>query len=414
VVEDLKRMSKSTKDKKEIAQVATIASNNDKTIGSLIAEAMEKVGKDGVITVEESKSADTVLDVVEGMQFDRGYLSPYFVTDAERMEVVLEDALVLIHEKKISVMKDMLPLLEQVARSGKPFLIIAEDIEGEALATLVVNKLRGTLHTAAVKAPGFGDRRKAMLEDIAILTGGKAITEDLGIKLENIKLEDLGKAKKIVVDKDNTTLVEGAGKTAAIEGRIKQIRAQIEETTSDYDREKLQERLAKLAGGVAVIKVGAATETAMKEKKARVEDALNATRAAVEEGIVPGGGVALLRASSAIDGLKLEGDEKVGAMIVKRALEEPIRQIVENAGLEGSVIVEKVKAEKVVTRGFDAESLEFVDMIQAGIIDPTKVERVALQNAASVASLLLTTEALITDLPEEKPAAAPPMPHGDF
>ena len=414
VVDDLKRMSKSTKDKKEIAQVATIASNNDKTIGSLIAEAMEKVGKDGVITVEESKSAETVLDVVEGMQFDRGYLSPYFVTDAERMEVVLEDALVLIHEKKISVMKDMLPLLEQVARSGKPFLIIAEDIEGEALATLVVNKLRGTLHTAAVKAPGFGDRRKAMLEDIAILTGGKAITEDLGIKLENIKLEDLGRAKKIVVDKDNTTLVEGAGKTAAIEGRIKQIRAQIEETTSDYDREKLQERLAKLAGGVAVIKVGAATETAMKEKKARVEDALNATRAAVEEGIVPGGGVALLRASTSIEGLKLEGDEKVGAMIVKRALEEPIRQIVENAGLEGSVIVEKVKAEKVVTRGFDAESLEFVDMIQAGIIDPTKVERVALQNAASVASLLLTTEALITDLPEEKPAAAPPMPHGDF
>ncbi len=414
VVADLKKMSKSTKDKKEIAQVATIASNNDKTIGNLIAEAMEKVGKDGVITVEESKSADTVLDVVEGMQFDRGYLSPYFVTDAERMECVLEDALILIHEKKISVMKDMLPLLEQVARAGKPFLVIAEDIEGEALATLVVNKLRGTLHTAAVKAPGFGDRRKAMLEDIAILTGGKAITEDLGIKLENIKLEDLGKAKKIVVDKDNSTLVEGAGKTAAIEGRIKQIRAQIEETTSDYDREKLQERLAKLAGGVAVIKVGAATETAMKEKKARVEDALNATRAAVEEGIVPGGGVALLRAASAVDALKLEGDEKVGAHIVRRALEEPIRQIVENAGLEGSVIVEKVKAEKVVTRGFDAESLEFVDMIQAGIIDPTKVERVALENAASVASLLLTTEALITDLPEEKPAAAPPMPHGDF
>jgi len=414
VVEELKKMSKSTKDKKEIAQVATIASNNDKTIGSLIAEAMEKVGKDGVITVEESKSAETVLDVVEGMQFDRGYLSPYFVTDAERMECVLEDALVLIHEKKISVMKDMLPLLEQVARAGKPFLIIAEDIEGEALATLVVNKLRGTLHCAAVKAPGFGDRRKAMLEDIATLTGGKAITEDLGIKLENIKLEDLGKAKKVMVDKDNTTLVEGAGKTGAIEGRIKQIRAQIEETTSDYDKEKLQERLAKLAGGVAVIKVGAATETAMKEKKARVEDALNATRAAVEEGIVPGGGVALLRASTKIDNLKLEGDEKVGAMIVRRALEEPIRQIVENAGLEGSVIVEKVKAEKIVTRGFDAESLEYVDMIEAGIIDPTKVERVALQNAASVASLLLTTEALITDLPEEKSAAAPAMPHGDM
>ncbi|HEX5816838.1 MAG TPA: chaperonin GroEL, partial [Methylomirabilota bacterium] len=416
VTEELKKLSKSTKDKKEIAQVATIASNNDKTIGNLIAEAMEKVGKDGVITVEESKSADTILDVVEGMQFDRGYLSPYFVTDAERMEVVLEDALILIHEKKISVMKDMLPLLEQVARSGKPFLIIAEDVEGEALATLVVNKLRGTLHTCAVKAPGFGDRRKAMLEDIAILTGGKAITEDLGIKLENIKLEDLGKAKKVVVDKDNTTIVEGAGKSSAIEGRIKQIRAQIDETTSDYDREKLQERLAKLAGGVAVIKVGAATETAMKEKKARVEDALNATRAAVEEGIVPGGGVSLLRASRAVEPLakKLEGDERVGAMIVRRALEEPIRQIVENAGLEGSVIVEKVKAETVPTRGFDADTNEFVDMVQSGIIDPTKVERVALQNAASVASLLLTTECLITDLPEEKPAAAPPMPHGDF
>ena len=414
VVNELKKMSKSTKDKKEIEQVASIASNNDKTIGSLIAEAMEKVGKDGVITVEESKSADTALDVVEGMQFDRGYLSPYFVTDPERMEVVLEDALILIYEKKLSVMKDMLPLLEQVARVGKPFLIVAEDVEGEALATLVVNKLRGTLHCAAVKAPGFGDRRKAMLEDIATLTGGKAITEDLGIKLEKITLDDLGKAKKVVLDKDNTTIIDGAGKTATIEGRIKQIRAQIEETTSDYDREKLQERLAKLAGGVAIIKVGAATETAMKEKKARVEDALNATRAAVEEGIVPGGGVALLRAATVIDGLKLEGDEKVGAMIVKRALEEPIRQIVENAGLEGSVIVEKVKAEKVVTRGFDAESLEFVDMIQAGIIDPTKVERVALQNAASVASLLLTTEALITDLPEDKPAAGPPMSHGDF
>jgi chaperonin GroEL len=414
VVAELKKLSKSTKDKKEIAQVATIAANNDKTIGNLIAEAMEKVGKDGVITVEESKSAETVLDVVEGMQFDRGYLSPYFVTDPERMECVLEDAYILIHEKKISVMKDMLPLLEQVARAGKPLLVIAEEVEGEALATFVVNKLRGTLQCAAVKAPGFGDRRKAMLEDIAILTGGKAITEDLGIKLENIKLEDLGRAKKVVVDKDNTTIVEGAGKSSAIEGRIKQIRAQIEETTSDYDREKLQERLAKLAGGVAVIKVGAATETAMKEKKARVEDALNATRAAVEEGIVPGGGVALLRASKAIDNLKkLEGDEKVGANIVRRALEEPIRQIVENAGLEGSVIVEQVKAEKEPSRGFDAETLQFVDMLQAGVIDPTKVERVALQNAASVASLLLTTEALITDLPEEK-KEAPPAPHGDF
>ncbi len=414
VTEELKKLSKSTKDKKEIAQVATIAANTDKTIGNLIAEAMEKVGKDGVITVEESKSADTVLDVVEGMQFDRGYLSPYFVTDAERMECVLEDSYILIHEKKISVMKDMLPLLEQLARAGKPFLVVAEDVEGEALATLVVNKLRGTLHCAAVKAPGFGDRRKAMLEDIAILTGGKAITEDLGIKLENIKLEDLGRAKKVVVDKDNTTIVEGAGKASAIEGRIKQIRAQIEETTSDYDREKLQERLAKLAGGVAVIKVGAATETEMKEKKARVEDALNATRAAVEEGIVPGGGVALLRAAKALEKLKLEGDEKVGANIVRRALEEPIRQIVENAGLEGSVIVEKVKAATVPTQGFDAETMEYVDMVQAGIIDPTKVERVALQNAASIASLLLTTEALITDLPEEKPAAAPAMPHGDM
>jgi chaperonin GroEL len=415
VREELKKLSKSTKDKKEIAQVATIAANNDRTIGNLIAEAMEKVGKDGVITVEESKSAETVLDVVEGMQFDRGYLSPYFVTDAERMEVVLEDALILIHEKKISVMKDMLPLLEQVARAGRPLLIIAEDVEGEALATLVVNKLRGTLHCAAVKAPGFGDRRKAMLEDIATLTGGKAITEDLGIKLENIKLDDLGRAKKVVVDKDNTTIVEGNGKQSAIEGRIKQIRAQIDETTSDYDREKLQERLAKLAGGVAVIKVGAPTETAMKEKKARVEDALNATRAAVEEGIVPGGGVALLRAAKAIDGLKLEGDEKVGAQIVRRALEEPIRQIVENAGLEGSVIVEKVKVESSPTRGFDAETMQYVDMLEAGIIDPAKVERVALENAASIASLMLTTEALITDIPEEdKKGAAPPMPHGDF
>jgi chaperonin GroEL len=414
VTGELKKSSKSTKDKKEIAQVARIASNNDKAVGDLIADAMEKVGKDGVITVEESKSAETQLDVVEGMRFDRGYLSPYFVTDAERMEVVLEDALILIHEKKLGVMKDMLPLLEQVARAGRPLLIIAEDVEGEALATLVVNKLRGTLNTTAVKAPGFGDRRKAMLEDIAILTGGKAITEDLGIKLENIKLDDLGKAKKVVVDKDNTTLVEGAGKQSAIAARIKQIRAQIEETTSDYDREKLQERLAKLAGGVAVVKVGAATETAMKEKKARVEDALNATRAAVEEGIVPGGGVALLRAAKVIDKLKLEGDEKVGAMIVKRALEAPIRQIVENAGLEGSVIVEKVKLSTAPTQGYDAEAMDYVDMLQAGIIDPTKVARVALENAASIASLLLTTEALITDIPEEKSAAAPAMPHGDM
>ncbi len=411
VVAELKRMTKSTKDKKEIAQVATIASNNDKTIGNLIAEAMEKVGKDGVITVEEAKAMETTLEVVEGMQFDRGYLSPYMVTDPERMEAVLEDCLVFIYEKKLGVMKDMLPLLEQVARAGKPFLIIAEDVEGEALATLVVNKLRGTLSCCAVKAPGFGDRRKAMLEDIATLTGGKAITEDLGIKLENIKLEDLGKAKKVVVDKDKTTLIDGAGSTKEIEGRIKQIRAQIEETTSDYDKEKLQERLAKLAGGVAVIKVGAATETEMKEKKARVEDALNATRAAVEEGIVPGGGVALLRAAKALDHLKLVGDEATGAHIVRRALEEPIRRIVENAGLEGSVVVEKVKASKEVAYGFDADSNEYVDLMHAGIIDPTKVERIALQNAASIASLLLTTEALITDIPEEK-GAMPAMPHG--
>src|SRR5436853_729106 len=411
-VEEVKKLHKDVKGEM-IAQVGTISANNDKQIGNIIAEAMKKVGKDGVITVEESKTMETALEVVEGMQFDRGYLSPYFVTDPERMECVLEDVRILIHEKKISAMKDLLPLLEQTAKVGKPLLIIAEEVEGEALATLVVNKLRGTLHCAAVKAPGFGDRRKAMLEDIASLTGGKAITEDLGIKLENIKLEDLGRAKKVVVDKDNTTIVEGAGKPSAIEGRIKQIRAQIEETTSDYDKEKLQERLAKLAGGVAVIKVGAATETEMKEKKARVEDALNATRAAVEEGIVPGGGVALLRAAKAIDKLKLEGDEKVGSMIVRRALEEPIRQIVENAGLEGSVVVEKVKAETVATRGFDAESLAYVDMLQAGIIDPTKVERVPLENAASIASLLLTTEALITDIPEDKPAA-PAMPHGDM
>ncbi|HJR00346.1 MAG TPA: chaperonin GroEL [Methylomirabilota bacterium] len=411
VVRELAKLSKSTKDKKEIAQVATIASNNDAAVGALIAEAMEKVGKDGVVTVEEAKGMETALEVVEGLQFDRGYLSPYFVTDAERMEAVLEDCLILIHEKKLGVMKDMIPLLEQVAQSGKPILIIAEDVEGEALATLVVNKLRGILHAAAVKAPGFGDRRKAMLEDIAILTGGKAITEELGIKLENLKLEDLGRAKRVVLDKDNTTLIDGAGKTAAIEGRIKQIRAQIEETTSDYDREKLQERLAKLAGGVALIKVGAATETAMKEKKARVEDALNATRAAVEEGIVPGGGVALLRASKVLDTLKLSGDEATGADIVRRALEEPLRQIVQNAGLEGSIVVEKVRSAKDVAYGFDAESNEYVDMVRAGIIDPTKVERVALQHAASIASLLLTTEALITDIPDDK-AAMPVMPHG--
>jgi len=410
VVTALKQMSKATKDRKEIAQVATIAANNDRTTGDLIAEAMEKVGKDGVITVEEAKSMETTLDVVEGMQFDRGYLSPYMVTDPERMEAVLEDCLILIHEKKLSVMKDMLPLLEQVARSGKPLLIIAEDVEGEALATLVVNKLRGTFVCCAVKAPGFGDRRKAMLEDIATVTGGKAITEDLGVKLENLKLEDLGRAKKVVVDKDNTTIIEGAGKTKEIQGRIKQLRAQIEENTSDYDREKLQERLAKLAGGVAVLKVGAATETAMKEKKARVEDALHATRAAVEEGIVPGGGVALLRAARALDHHTLTGDEATGANIVRRALEEPIRQIVANAGLEGSVVVEKVKAAKGAADGFDAELNEYVDMVRAGIIDPTKVERVALENAASIASLLLTMEALITDIPEK--TAAPSMPPG--
>jgi len=411
VVAELNKMSKSTKDKKEIAQVATIAANNDQTIGDLIAEAMEKVGKDGVITVEEAKGIETTLEVVEGMQFDRGYLSPYMVTDPERMEAVLEDCLVLIHEKKLSVMKDMLPLLEQVAHSGKPFLIVSEDVEGEALATLVVNKLRGTLACCAVKAPGFGDRRKALLEDIATLTGGKAITEDLGIKLETVKLEDLGRAKKVLVDKDKTTIVDGAGKTGAIESRIKQIRAQIEETTSDYDREKLQERLAKLAGGVAIIKVGAATETEMKEKKARVEDALNATRAAVEEGIVPGGGVALLRAATALDSLKLSGDEATGVSIVRRALETPIRTIVENAGHEGSVVVEKVKAASQTAHGFDAETNKYVDMMQAGIIDPTKVERVALQNAASIASLLLTTEVLVTDI-REGATPDPSMGHG--
>ena len=411
VVEELKHMSKATKGKSEIAQVATIAANNDKTIGNLIAEAMEKVGKDGVITVEEAKGMDTTLELVEGMQFDRGYLSPYFVTDPQRMEAVLEDAHVLIHEKKISAMQEMLPLLEQVARAGRPLLIIAEDLEGEALATLVVNKLRGTLTCCAVKAPGFGDRRRAMLQDLAILTGGKAITEDLGIKLENVKLEDLGRAKKVVITKDNTTLIEGAGATKEIEGRIKQIRAEIADTTSDYDREKLQERLAKLAGGVAVVKVGAATETEMKEKKARVEDALNATRAAVDEGIVPGGGVALLRAAAVLESLKLSGDEATGVAIVRRALEEPIRTIVENAGLEGSVIVEKVRAATSMTQGFNAETNEYVDMMKAGIIDPTKVERVALENAASIASLLLTTEALITDIPTAG-TANPPMGHG--
>src|SRR5262247_295038 len=394
-----------------IAQVGTISANNDKQIGGIIAEAMKKVGKDGVITVEESKTMETTLEVVEGMQFDRGYLSPYFVTDPERMECVLEDARILIHEKKISSMKDLLPLLEQIAKTGKPLVIVAEDIEGEALATLVVNKLRGTLQCAAVKAPGFGDRRKAMLEDIAVLTGGKAITEDLGIKLENVKIEDLGKAKKITIDKDNTTIVEGAGKAAEIEGRVKQIRQQIENTTSDYDKEKLQERLAKLVGGVAVIKVGAATETELKEKKARVEDAMHATRAAVEEGIVPGGGVALLRAAATLESLKLKDeDEQIGVNIVKRALEEPLRKIAENAGHEGAVIVERVKAEKSDNMGFNAESEQFEDLVKAGVIDPAKVARTALQNAASIAALMLTTEALVSEIPEEK--RAPAMPGG--
>ncbi len=411
VVDELKRLSKPTQDKKEVAQVGTISANNDPAIGDLIAEAMDKVGKDGVITVEEAKSMSTSLDVVEGMQFDRGYLSPYFVTDAERMEVVLEDALILIHEKKISSMKDLLPILEQIAKSGRPFVIIAEDIEGEALATLVVNKLRGTLNCCAVKAPGYGDRRKAMLEDIAVLTGGQVISEDLGLKLENVKITDLGRAKKVHVDKDNTTIIEGVGAADKIQGRVKQIKTQIEETTSDYDREKLQERLAKLVGGVAVIKVGAATETEMKEKKARVEDALHATRAAVEEGIVPGGGVALLRCVKALDGLKLAGDQKIGVNIVKKSLEEPIRQIVNNAGLEGSIIVQKVREMKT-TEGFDAGSEQYVDMMKAGIIDPTKVTRTALQNAASVASLMLTTEAMITELPEEKSEHGGGMPGG--
>jgi len=401
VTESLKGLSKPVKGKM-IAQVGTISANNDETIGQIIAEAMEKVGKDGVITVEEAKTLETSLEVVEGMQFDRGYLSPYFVTDPERMEVVLENPLVLIHEKKISSMKDLLPVLEQVAKLGKPLLIIAEDVEGEALATLVVNKLRGTLQVASVKAPGYGDRRKAMLEDIATLTGGRAITEDLGIKLENLKLEDLGKAKKITIDKDNTTIVEGGGKSKDIEGRVKQIRTQVEETTSDYDREKLQERLAKLVGGVAVIKVGAATETEMKEKKARVEDAMHATKAAVEEGIVPGGGVALLRSIKAVDALKVEGDEAVGARIVRRALEEPLRQIAANAGHEGAVVVAKVAAAKTPEEGFNALNDKYENLVDAGVIDPTKVVRSALQNAASIASLMLTTEALITEIPEEK------------
>jgi len=413
VNEELKKVSKPVKGK-AIAQVGTISANNDSTIGNIIAEAMEKVGKDGVITVEESKSMDTSLEVVEGMRFDRGYLSPYFVTDPERMEVVLEDPYLLIFEKKISSMKDLLPVLEKIAQQGKPLLIVAEEVEGEALATLVVNKLRGTLRAAAVKAPGYGDRRKAMLEDIAILTGGKAITEDLGIKLENLKLDDLGKAKKITIDKDNTTLVEGAGTAKQIEGRVKQIRTQIDETTSDYDREKLQERLAKLVGGVAVIKVGAATETEMKEKKARVEDAMHATKAAVEEGIVPGGGVALLRAQKAVEAMKSAGDEAVGVAIVRRALEEPLRQIAGNAGHEGAVVVARVREQKT-DEGFNALTDTYENLVEAGVIDPTKVVRSALQNASSIASLLLTTEALVSEIPEEKEEKAPMgggMPHG--
>lgn len=408
VVKELKKLSRSVKEQKEISQVGTISANNDPTIGNIIAEAMNKVGKEGVITVEEAKAMETTLEVVEGMQFDRGYISPYFVTEPEKMETVLEDPYILLFEKKISGMKDLLPLLEQVAKTGKPLLIIAEDVEGEALATLVVNKLRGTLKCAAVKAPGFGDRRKAMLEDIATLTGGKAIFEDVGVKLEKMTLDDLGGAKKVVIDKDNTTLVEGAGQPVAIKGRIKQIRAQIEETTSDYDREKLQERLAKLAGGVAVIKVGAATETEMKERKARVEDALHATRAAVEEGIVPGGGVAYLRCLPVLRKVKLEGDQQTGVEIVMRAIEEPIRQIAQNAGKEGSVVVERVKQEKGAF-GFDADKEDYTDMIEAGIIDPTKVVRFALQNAASVASLLITTEAVMAEKPK-KEQGGPPMP----
>lgn len=412
IVGELKKVSRPVQDKKEIAQVGTISANNDPTIGELIADAMDKVGKDGVITVEEAKSMTTSLDIVEGMQFDRGYSSPYFVTDPERMECNLEDVFILINEKKISAMKDLLPILEQTAKLGRPLMIIAEEVEGEALATLVVNKLRGTIQVCAVKAPGFGDRRKAMLEDLAILTGGTVISEDLGIKLESIKITDLGRAKKITIDKENTTIVEGAGDPKKIEGRVKLIKAQIDETTSDYDKEKLQERLAKIVGGVAVINVGAATETEMKEKKARVEDALHATRAAVEEGIVPGGGVALLRCVSALKGLKLENhDQQVGVDIIKRALEEPIRQIINNTGLEPSVIVEKVKSSKEANYGFNAGTEEYVDMLKAGIVDPTKVTRCALQNAASVASLMLTTSVMIADMPEEK-SEMPAMPPG--
>jgi len=411
VFEELKKLSKPIKDKKEVAQVASIAANCDTAIGDLIAEAMDKVGKDGVITVEEAKSTATTLEVVEGMQFDQGYLSPYFVSDAEKMECVLEEAYILIHEKKISSLKDLLPLLEKIAHTGKPLLIIAEEVEGEALATLVVNKIRGTLVACAVKAPGYGDRRKAMLEDIAILTSGKAVTEDLGIKLENVDIDDLGRAKRVKIDKENTTIVEGAGKTSAVNGRIAQIKKQIEDTDSDYDKEKLQERLAKLAGGVAVINVGAATETEMKEKKARVEDALHATRAAVEEGIIPGGGVGLLRTIPALEKLKLAGDEQIGVDIVKRALEEPIRQLANNAGLEGSVVVQRVKQEKTNV-GYDVSQDEYVDMIEAGVIDPTKVTRSALQNASSVAALLLTTEALVVDKPEKEGEKMPSMPPG--
>jgi len=414
VVEELKKISKPTREKKEIAQVGAISANNDPTIGEIISEAMEKVGKEGVITVEEAKSMETTLEIVEGMQFDRGYLSPYFVTDAEKMEVHLEEPYILLHEKKISAMKDMVPILEQIAKMGKPLLIVAEDVEGEALATLVVNKLRGTLQCAAVKAPGFGDRRKAMLEDIAILTGGQVISEDLGIKLENLALSDLGTAKRVTIDKDNTTIVEGSGGRDALEGRVKQIRVQIEDTTSDYDREKLQERLAKLIGGVAVINVGAATEAELKEKKDRVEDALNSTRAAVEEGIVPGGGVAFIRTLEALGKIKLEGDERLGIDIVKRALEEPVRQIANNAGFEGSVVVQRVK-DGEGSFGFNAETGEYEDLIKSGIIDATKVTRLALQNAASVTGLLLTTEAMVAEKPkEEKKGAVPAMPPEDM